>query len=79
LQEQTTHLLELSGAKNEKVAVAELRNNIYSRTMWLKAGGHQFELDARPSDAIMLALRAGTPIFLAPEIVERNKTILQRL
>jgi len=72
----TTHLLELSGAKIEKVAVIELRNNVYIGTMWLNAGGNRFEVDARPSDAIMLALQAGAPIYLAPEILEGNKTVV---
>jgi len=71
----TTHLLELSGAKIERVAVAELRNNVYIGTTWLNAGG-KFEVDARPSDAIMLALQAGAPIYLAPEILEGNKTVI---
>jgi len=72
----TTHLLELSGAKIEKVAVTELRNKTYFGTMWLNAGGSKFEVDARPSDAIMLALQAGAPIYLAPEILEENKSVI---
>lgn len=72
----TTHLLELSGAKIEKVAVTELRNNIYFGTMWLNAGGNKFEVDARPSDAIMLALQAGAPIYVAPETLEGNKSVI---
>ena len=72
----TTHLLELSGAKIERVAVTELRNNVYIGTTWLNAGGNQFEVDARPSDAFMLALQAGAPIYLAPEILEGNKTVI---
>jgi len=72
----TTHLLELSGAKIEKVAVTELRNNVYIGTMWLNAGGKQFEVDARPSDAIMLALQAGAPIYVAPKTLEGNKAVI---
>ena len=72
----TTHLLELSGAKIEKVAVTELRNKVYFGTMWLKAGGNKFEVDARPSDAIMLALQADAPIYVASETLEGNKTVI---
>ncbi|MBV8135388.1 MAG: bifunctional nuclease family protein [Deltaproteobacteria bacterium] len=72
----TTHLLELSGAKIEKVAVTELRNNVYFGMMWLNAGGNKFEVDARPSDAIMLALQADAPIYLASETLEGNKTVI---
>ena len=42
----------------------------------LNAGGNKFEVDARPSDAIMLALQAGAPIYLAPEILEENKSVI---
>jgi len=72
----TTHLLELSGAKIEKVAVTELRNKIYFGTMWLNASGNKFEVDARPSDAIMLALQADAPIYVASETLEGNKTVI---
>lgn len=72
----TTHLLELSGAKIEKVAVTELRNKVYFGTMWLDASGNKFEVDARPSDAITLALQAGAPIYVAPETLEGNETVI---
>jgi bifunctional DNase/RNase len=72
----TTHLLELSGAKIEKVAVTELRDKTYFATMWLKAGTNKFEVDARPSDAIMLALQAGAPIYVAPETLEGNESVI---
>jgi uncharacterized protein len=72
----TTHLLELSGAKIEKVAVTELRDNTYFGTIWLNAGGNKFEVDARPSDVIALALQAGAPIYVAPETLEGNESVI---
>ena len=72
----TTYLLELSGAKIEKVAVTELRNKTYFGVMWLNAGGNKFEVDARPSDAIILALQAGAPIYVAPETLEGNESVV---
>ena len=44
--------------------------------MWLNAGGNKFEVDARPSDAIMLALQAGAPIYVAPETLEGNESAI---
>jgi RNA polymerase sigma factor (sigma-70 family) len=72
----TTHLLKLSGAKIEKIAVTELRDNTYFATMWLNAGGNKFRVDARPSDAITLALQAGAPIYVAPATLVGNKTVI---
>jgi len=72
------HLLELSGAKIEKVAVTELRNKIYFGMRWLNAGGKKFEVDARPSDAIMLALQAAARIYVAQEALEGNESVNHR-
>jgi bifunctional DNase/RNase len=39
--------------------------------MWINAHGKISEVDARPSDAITLALRAGVSIFVTPEAFEQ--------
>jgi bifunctional DNase/RNase len=44
--------------------------------MWLKVGDSKSEVDARPSDAITLALQAGAPIYVAPETLEENETAI---
>ena len=36
----------------------------------LRIGGKLHEVDARPSDAVTLALYAGAPIFVTPEMME---------
>ncbi len=66
-------LLSLSNTKIEKVAVTALHTNTYFATMWLIVNGTQYEVDARPSDAITLALQADAPIFIAPETLEGNQ------
>ena len=60
----------------EKVAVTNLRDNTYYATMWVKVRDRGREVDARPSDAITLALRTKAPIFVTPEVLEANKTLL---
>ncbi len=67
----TARLLEVGEMKIEKVAVVGLRGITFIATMWINAGGKTSEVDARPSDAIWLALRAGAPIFVAPEAFEQ--------
>jgi Domain of unknown function (DUF151) len=44
--------------------------------MWVKMRGKVHEVDARPSDAITLALRTKAPIFVTPELLENNRTLL---
>ena len=72
----TTRLLSLGNTKLEKVAVTALRGNVYFATMWVNANGQVHEVDARPSDAIALALQADAPIFIAPETLTGNKSVI---
>jgi len=72
----TTRLLSLGNTKLEKVAVTALRGNVYFATMWVSANGQVHEVDARPSDAIALALQADAPIFIAPETLTGNKSVI---
>jgi RNA polymerase sigma factor (sigma-70 family) len=53
----------------ERVVVTALRDNIFYATLTLKIGGKTHEIDARPSDAITLALYAGAPVFVTPEML----------
>ncbi len=60
------------GAKLEKVVVTKLENNIfYAKLVVRKSDGELIEVDARPSDSIALALRAGAPIFVEEEVLEQ--------
>ncbi len=72
----TTRLLSLGNTKLEKVAVTALRGNVYFATMWVNANGQIHEVDARPSDAIALALQADAPIFIAPETLTGNESVI---
>lgn len=54
------------------VLVTELRDNTFYAVLKLEAGGHEIELDSRPSDAIALAVRTEAPIFASAELLEAN-------
>ena len=58
-------------AKIIKVVVSDLRDNTYYATIDLKQNGTENEIDARPSDAIALALRAEAPIFVEEKVMEQ--------
>jgi bifunctional DNase/RNase len=70
--ELTAKLLDIAKMQIEKVAVTALRENIYYATMWIKVGGKIQEIDARPSDAVTLSLRAQAPIYVTPEVLASN-------
>jgi RNA polymerase sigma factor (sigma-70 family) len=58
-------LLEATGARVERVEVSSLRENTFYGTVRLvTAAGEEREADARPSDAINLAVRVGAPILV---------------
>lgn len=67
----TLRLLEASQVKIQKVAVTALRDNVYYASIWIQAGGQTHEIDARPSDAITLALLRNGPIFVTSETLEQ--------
>jgi RNA polymerase sigma factor (sigma-70 family) len=54
----------------ERIVVTALRNNIFYAVLTLRIDGQSQEVDARPSDAITLALYAGAPVFVTPEMLE---------
>jgi bifunctional DNase/RNase len=60
---------ELHG-KLERVVVTDLRDSTYYATLTIRSGGRNVEIDARPSDAIAIALRTGAPIFVRDHLFE---------
>ncbi|CAA9582221.1 MAG: hypothetical protein AVDCRST_MAG86-3002 [uncultured Truepera sp.] len=67
--------LELLGASLNRVEVTELLTTAEGGTFYAKVvldnRGIELELDARPSDALALAVRVGAPIWVAEAVVEQ--------
>lgn len=59
------------GASVEKVLVCDLKENTYFAQIVLKSGEGECVLDARPSDAVALAVRAGAPILVWEDIFDQ--------
>lgn len=65
-----TEVLDISVTK---VEVCELKDNtFYARIHFLSKEG-DFDMDARPSDAIALALRSNAPIYVADSVIQSSK------
>lgn len=52
-----------------RVVVSDLRDDTFYATIWMTQNGEPVSMDARPSDAIALALRWDCPIFVAPIVL----------
>jgi bifunctional DNase/RNase len=53
-----------------RVVVTEIRDGTFYAILVLEAHGKQVEIDARPSDAIATALRAGAPILVRDRVFD---------
>jgi hypothetical protein len=57
-------------ARVTRVVVGALREDTFHATIWMDQNGEPVALDARPSDAIALALRSDCPIFVSRQVFE---------
>ncbi len=69
-------LAELGGAV-EFVEITELKENTYFASINLKISGKEITIDSRPSDAIALALRTKSPIYVAKAVLEASSILQQ--
>ncbi|HSL21550.1 MAG TPA: bifunctional nuclease family protein [Vicinamibacterales bacterium] len=58
-----------------KIVVSDLKENTFYALIYLDAGEGTVAVDARPSDAIALALRTKAPIFVEEEVIDNAKTL----
>lgn len=67
-------LLNQLEATVEKIVVSELKDNTFYAVIFLNVGGKHVTVDSRPSDAIALALRTDSPIFVTDEVLTKSST-----
>ncbi|HEX4715966.1 MAG TPA: bifunctional nuclease family protein [Ktedonobacteraceae bacterium] len=65
------------GANIESVVISDLIEDIFYARIVLDVAGRHVEVDSRPSDAIALAVRAKTPIFVEESVLERAGVALE--
>jgi len=62
-------------AQVQRVVVSELRGDTFYAVIWVEQNGEIVGIDARPSDALALALRSDCPIFVAEEVLHAAKVL----
>jgi bifunctional DNase/RNase len=63
------------GATVSHIVISELRNEIFYASIILDLNGKVVEVDARPSDAINLAVRASAAIFVGEQVLQEAGVI----
>ena len=56
-----------------RVEVCDLKDNTFYARIYFEDGERTFDMDARPSDAIAIALRFGAPIYVDDKVVQQSK------
>jgi bifunctional DNase/RNase len=67
------NLIQHLNAQLERVVITELRDDTFLAVLWLRQGDEPVTIDARPSDAIALALRADCPIYVSEQVMQTAK------
>lgn len=58
-----------------RVEVNDLKDNVYYATIHMNSNGNSVVIDARPSDAIALALRMKSPIYVDTRVLDKSKQL----
>jgi bifunctional DNase/RNase len=61
----------------QKVVVSELRDDTFLAVIWMEQDGETVALDARPSDALALALRWDCPIYASRVVLDNAKQVAE--
>ena len=63
-------VIDAVGALAVKVVITEMRDSIFFADLSLDVSGKEVKISSRPSDAIALAVRTGTPVLAAPSVLD---------
>ena len=63
-------VIDALGALAVRVVITEMRDSVFYADLALDNAGTEVQVSSRPSDAIALAVRTGTPIFALPAVLE---------
>jgi bifunctional DNase/RNase len=69
------NILEDLEARVERIVVSALKENTFYAVIHLVTGGDTLAIDARPSDAIALALRTRSPIFVEEAVIQSAQSV----
>jgi bifunctional DNase/RNase len=68
-------VFETLGGRIDKIVISDLKDNTFFAVIHVQQDGRTLSIDARPSDAIALALRANVPIFVLRSVMEKAQAV----
>ena len=69
----TRNLIRDLNARLERVVITDIKDDTFHAVLRLRQGSESLTVDARPSDAIALALRADCPIYVSEHVMQTAK------
>jgi bifunctional DNase/RNase len=69
------NLLDQLNTRVARIEICDLRDNTFYALVYLASQDKEITMDARPSDAIALALRVQAPIFVDEEVIQKSKAV----
>ena len=63
-------VIDALGALAVRVVITEMRDSVFYADLSLDISGREVHVSSRPSDAIALAVRTGTPVFAFPSVLD---------
>jgi hypothetical protein len=68
-------LIENLGGSVEKIVISDLKESTFFAVIHVRRGADSVVIDARPSDAIALALRTEAPIFVLRSVLDKAQAV----
>jgi len=72
------NILEKLSATVVKIEITDIKNNTYYALIHVDSQGKVMTIDSRPSDAIALALRTNSPIFVAKAVLDKSSHLEEK-
>ncbi len=68
-------VIEAAGTSLERVEITALKEGTFFASLHLKRDSEMVKVDARPSDAIAVAVRTGSPVFVAEDVIREASEV----
>ncbi len=66
-------LLHGMDARVDRIVVSDLKDDTFFAVIWLEKDGQLISVDSRPSDALAIALRTDSPIFVDESVLKNSR------